>query len=76
MEDVLSRLVDALPGVVWTARPDGLADFFNRRWYEYTGFSEAETFRQAWQTTMHADDPGAAFSFSVPRAPEEPRSNP
>ncbi len=29
--------IDNLPGLAWMARPDGYIDFYNRRWYEYTG---------------------------------------
>jgi hypothetical protein len=28
----LDRGVDELPGLVWTALPNGQADFLNRRW--------------------------------------------
>lgn len=31
------ELIDNLPELAWTARPDGFIDFYNRRWYEYTG---------------------------------------
>ena len=31
MEIQLSRIVDALPGLVWTALPDGHIDFLNQR---------------------------------------------
>ncbi|MFY2560630.1 ATP-binding protein, partial [Corallococcus terminator] len=30
-------LAEALPQIVWTAGPDGVPDYFNRRWYDYTG---------------------------------------
>lgn len=30
MENELSRVVDALPGLVWTALPNGHIDFVNR----------------------------------------------
>ena len=30
MENELSRVVDTLPGLVWTALPDGNVDFFNQ----------------------------------------------
>ncbi|RKH68756.1 response regulator [Corallococcus llansteffanensis] len=30
-------LAEALPQIVWTAGPDGRPDYFNRRWYDYTG---------------------------------------
>ena len=29
-------LADAMPQIVWTARPDGQVDYYNRRWYEFT----------------------------------------
>ena len=29
--------MDNLPELAWSARPDGHIDFYNRRWYEYTG---------------------------------------
>ena len=34
------QLADAMPQIVFQARPDGVVDYFNRRWYEYTGFRE------------------------------------
>jgi len=30
-------LADAMPPIIWTARPDGFLDYYNRRWYDYTG---------------------------------------
>jgi len=35
----LSHLIDALPGLAWTALPDGRAEFINRRWLDYTGLT-------------------------------------
>jgi hypothetical protein len=32
MENDLSSVVDSLPGLVWTAHPDGQVDFLNRHW--------------------------------------------
>ena len=26
------RLIDAIPGLIWAARPDGSIDFLNGRW--------------------------------------------
>jgi PAS domain S-box-containing protein len=31
------QLADAMPQIVWTARPDGVVDYFNERWYHFTG---------------------------------------
>jgi PAS domain S-box-containing protein len=52
----LSRVVDALPGLVWTALPDGQIDFLNERWREYTGVSVGEACGRGWQAAIHADD--------------------
>ena len=30
-------LADTMPQIVWSATPDGQLDYFNARWYEYTG---------------------------------------
>ena len=56
MENQLRRIVDALPGLVWTALPDGHIDFLNQRWCEYTGLSLEEACGWGWQTAIHPDD--------------------
>ena len=56
MENQLSGVVDALPGLVWTALPNGHIDFLNQRWYEYTGLSVDEAYGQGWQTAIHPED--------------------
>jgi PAS domain S-box-containing protein len=56
MENQLSRIVDALPGLVWTALPDGRIDFLNQRWCEYTGLSVGGAYGQGWQITVHPQD--------------------
>jgi PAS domain S-box-containing protein len=35
-EKQFRELADAMPQIVWTARPDGYIDYFNRQWYEFT----------------------------------------
>src|SRR5579859_6443156 len=56
MDNELSRTVDALPGLVWTAFPDGRIEFVNRRWCEYTGLSVEQAAGEGWQTAFHPDD--------------------
>jgi PAS domain S-box-containing protein len=56
MENQLSQVVDALPGLVWTALPDGRIDFLNQRWCEYTGLSVDEAYGWGWQTAIHPED--------------------
>jgi PAS domain S-box-containing protein len=56
MENEFLRVVDALPALVWTARPDGHVDFFNQHWCEYTGLSVDEAYGPGWQTAIHPED--------------------
>ncbi|KAM7192292.1 putative signal transduction histidine-protein kinase [Rhypophila sp. PSN 637] len=49
-------ICDTMPQLVWTARPDGSHDFFNSRWYSYTGLSEEESLGEGWGLPFHPDD--------------------
>ncbi len=49
-------LADAMPQIVWTARPDGWLDYYNQRWYEYTGMTFEETQGWGWAPVLHPDD--------------------
>jgi PAS domain-containing protein len=42
VEDI-RLVIDTIPGLVWSTRPDGSAEFFNQRCLEYTGLA-----RIAW----------------------------
>ena len=54
-EDIL-RVFDAIPTLAWSARPDGSADFFNRRWIEYTGLPVEQARDWGWTVALHPDD--------------------
>jgi PAS domain S-box-containing protein len=56
VENELLRVVDALPGLVLTALPDGCVDFQNGRWRDYTGQSADEVIGRGWQASVHAED--------------------
>ncbi|HYP98916.1 MAG TPA: PAS domain S-box protein [Polyangiaceae bacterium] len=45
-------LVDNLPELAWTAYPDGYVDFYNQRWFDYTGSTLAETDGWKWQALL------------------------
>jgi PAS domain S-box-containing protein len=56
MELELSRLIEALPGLVWTALPDGRAEFLNQRWCDYTGMSLEQAVGFGWHSALHPED--------------------
>lgn len=43
-------LADAIPTLAWMARPDGYIDWYNARWYEYTGTTPAQMEGWGWQS--------------------------
>ncbi|KRB53413.1 histidine kinase [Rhizobium sp. Root708] len=49
-------LTQAIPNQVWTARPDGMLDWFNERVYEFSGRSAGELDGEGWATIVHPDD--------------------
>ncbi|MCC6532644.1 MAG: PAS domain-containing protein [Burkholderiales bacterium] len=52
----LRQMAEALPNLVWAARPDGTWDYLSRQWVEYTGVSEAEQLGYGWLERLHGDD--------------------
>ena len=56
MQVELTDLIDALPGLNWTALPDGQAEFLNRRWLEYTGMTAERASGRGWVEAIHPHD--------------------
>ncbi|HZZ18139.1 MAG TPA: PAS domain S-box protein [Opitutaceae bacterium] len=42
-------MANSMPQLVWVARADGLIEWYNQRWYEYTGTSEEQMEGWGWQ---------------------------
>jgi PAS domain S-box-containing protein len=49
-------LAEAMPQMVWTADATGAINYWNQRWYDYTGLSEAESMGLAGASTIHPED--------------------
>ena len=45
-----------MPQLVWTARPDGYVDYYNDRWYEFTGLSRDVFGHESWEPALHPED--------------------
>ncbi len=56
MQVQLTDIIDALPGLSWTALPDGRAEFLNRRWLEYTGMTAERAAGWGWVEAIHPHD--------------------
>jgi PAS domain S-box-containing protein len=49
-------IADAVPQMMWSALPDGWIDWYNARWFEYTGQTRDEAAGWGWQAVHHPDD--------------------
>ena len=53
-------LTDSVPGMIWTAAPDGSNNYANQRWYDYTGLTPEQSLGYGWTLAVHPDDlPGS-----------------
>lgn len=59
---VFRILADTMPQMVWSTLPDGDHDYYNARWYEFTGVPEGSTDGEAWNGMFHPDDQERAWS--------------
>ncbi|MFD2787402.1 PAS domain-containing protein [Hymenobacter rubripertinctus] len=57
-------ILESLPVMVWTTRPDGAADYFNQRWLSFTSQPLAAETDWGWLEGVHPDDrAGAATAW-------------
>jgi PAS domain S-box-containing protein len=55
-EDGLKNLAETIPQIVWTAKSDGNLDYYNQRWFDYTGMNFEQTKNWGWEPVIHRDD--------------------
>ena len=61
-EEDFVALADSIPQLVWITGPDGYHQYYNARWYAYTGLSHGETEGEGWNAVLHPDDRERAFA--------------
>jgi PAS domain S-box-containing protein len=52
----LSSIINTIPMLAWSARPDGFCDFLNQRWLDFTGLSAEQARGSGWGAAIHPDD--------------------
>jgi hypothetical protein len=55
-EDRIRRIINTVPGLLWSARPNGWIDFISQRWLDYTGMTLEQALGWGWQPAFHPDD--------------------
>ena len=54
-------IANSIDQMVWSTRPDGHHDYYNERWYEYTGVPPGSTDGEEWNGVFHPDDQDRAW---------------
>ncbi|MEW6689033.1 MAG: PAS domain S-box protein [Pseudomonadota bacterium] len=54
--ELYRRIAETIPHMVWTARPDGRLEYFNARWFAYTGRSARQLEGWGWRSVIHPED--------------------
>jgi PAS domain S-box-containing protein len=54
-------IADSMPQMVWSTLPDGFHDYYNARWYEFTGVAVGSTDGEGWNAIFHPDDQSRAW---------------
>lgn len=62
MNSAFRILTDAMPQMVWSTLPDGFHDYYNARWYEFTGVPAGSTDGEGWNDMFHPEDQEYAWS--------------
>src|SRR3954464_3614179 len=64
-QDQYRLAIDTIPGLVWTALPNGEVDFLNQRWLDYTGLSFEQASGWGWQWALCPDAPPGRVPYWV-----------
>ena len=69
----LNLIIDTIPALAWSARPDGSADFFNQHYLDFIGLSAEQASGWGWTAAVHPDDlNGLAATWQRIMASEAP----
>jgi PAS domain S-box-containing protein len=52
----LKLIVDTIPALAWSARPDGSAEYFNQHYLDFIGLSAEQASGWGWTAAVHPED--------------------
>jgi formate hydrogenlyase transcriptional activator len=55
-EGNLQLIIDTIPALAWSARPDGSAEFFNQHYLDFVGLSAEQASGWGWTGAVHPED--------------------
>jgi PAS domain S-box-containing protein len=71
-EDHLRLVIDTIPVMAWSVRPDGIVDYLNQRWMEYTGLSLEQYVKEPTRPIHPEDIPRVLEKWTADTAAGEP----
>ena len=51
-----ASIINTIPTLAWSARPDGCCDFLSQGWLDFTGLTTEEAHGWGWLTAFHPED--------------------
>lgn len=54
-------LANSIHQMIWVTQPNGYHEYYNQRWYDYTGVPPGSTHDEGWNTLFHAEDQARAW---------------
>ncbi|WNO53894.1 PAS domain-containing protein [Stakelama saccharophila] len=60
-EEKFRVIANSIEQIIWSTRPDGYHDYYNDRWYEFTGVPRDSTDGDGWKDVFHPDDRARAL---------------
>lgn len=61
-EQQYQTLMAAIPQLVWMTNAQGMPEYFNQQWLDYTDFTVTENLEENWAYLVHPEDRAAAAS--------------
>ncbi|CAO4157187.1 Histidine kinase [Methylorubrum extorquens] len=55
-EATFQTIANSIDQMVWATRPDGYHDYYNQRWYDFTGVRAGSMDGEDWDGIVHPDD--------------------
>ena len=56
------QTIESIPGMVFTTKPDGRADFHSQQWSDFTGIALEKQLGNRWSELLHPDDQQRTFA--------------
>ncbi len=61
-EERFRAITNSIDQMIWSTRPDGHHDYYNQRWYDFTGVPPGSTDGEAWNGMFHPEDQDRAWT--------------